>query len=201
MVKVYVSLSMSLDGFITGPNPRPAEPMGDGGERLHEWMAGMADFRERGDTSNADADVLRELSSRTGALLMGRTMFDAGEVPWGDDPPFGMPVFVLTHRPRETVTKQGGTTYTFVTDGLEAALEQAKAAAGGKDAGLVGGANLAQQCLRAGILDEIQIHLVPVLLGAGTRLFDHLGAEPIELERTRVLESPVSVTHLSFRVV
>jgi hypothetical protein len=86
MVKVYVSPSMSLDGFITGPNPRPGEPMGDGGERLHEWMAGMADFRERGDTSNADADVLRELSSRTGALLMGRTMFDAGEVPWGDDP-------------------------------------------------------------------------------------------------------------------
>jgi len=201
MVKVYVSLSMSLDGFITGPNPRPGEPMGDGGERLHEWMAGMADYRERGDTSNADADVLHELSSRTGALLMGRTMFDAGEVPWGDDPPFGMPVFVLTHRPRETVTKQGGTTYTFVTDGLEAALEQAKAAAGGKDVGLGGGANLAQQCLRAGILDEIQIHLVPVLLGAGTRLFDHLGAEPIELERTRVVESPVSVTHLSFRVV
>ena len=201
MVKIHVSLSMSLDGFITGPNPRPAEPMGDGGERLHEWMAGMADFRERGDTSNADAEVLRELSSRTGALLMGRTMFDAGEVPWGDDPPFGMPVFVLTHRPRETVTKQGGTTYTFVTDGLEAALEQAKAAAGGKDVGLVGGANLAQQCLRAGILDEIQIHLVPVLLGACTRLFDHLGAEPIELERTRVVESPVSVTHLSFRVV
>jgi dihydrofolate reductase len=201
MVKVYVSLSMSLDGFITGPNPRPGEPMGDGGERLHEWMAGMADFRERGDTSNADADVLRELSSRTGALLMGRTMFDAGEVPWGDDPPFGMPIFVLTHCPRETVTKQGGTTYTFVTDGLEAALEQAKAAAGGKDVGLVSGANLAQQCLRAGILDEIQIHLVPVLLGAGTRLFDHLGAEPIELERTRVVESSVSVTHLSFRVV
>ena len=201
MVKVYVSLSMSLDGFITGPNPRPGEPMGDGGERLHEWMAGMADFRERGDTSNADAYVLRELSSRTGALLMGRTMFDAGEVPWGDDPPFGMPVFVLTHRPRETVTKQGGTTYTFVTDGLEAALEQAKAAAGGKDVGLVGGTNLAQQCLRAGILDEIQIHLVPVLLGAGTRLFDHLGVEPIELKRTRVVESPVSVTHLSFRVV
>jgi dihydrofolate reductase len=135
MVKVYVSLSMSLDGFITGPNPRPAEPMGDGGERLHEWMAGMADFRERGDTSNADADVLRVLSSRTGALLMGRTMFDAGEVPWGDAPPFGMPVFVLTHRPRETVTKQGGTTYTFVTDGLEAALEQAKAAAGGRTSG------------------------------------------------------------------
>jgi len=201
MVKVYLSLSMSLDGFITGPNPRPGERMGDGGERLHEWMAGMADFRERGDTSNAEADVLRELSSRTGALLMGRTMFDAGEVPWGEDPPFGMPVFVLTHRPRETLTKQGGTTYTFVTDGLEAALEQAKAAAGGKDVGLAGGANLAQQCLRAGILEEIQIHLVPVLLGAGRRLFDHLRAEPIELERTRVVESPVSVTHLSFRVV
>ncbi|HKH36527.1 MAG TPA: dihydrofolate reductase family protein [Rubrobacter sp.] len=201
MGKVYLSLSMSLDGFITGPDPRPGEPMGDGGERLHEWMAGMTDFRERGETGNPDADVLRELSSRTGALLLGRTMLDFGEEPWGDDPPFGMPVFVVTHRPREPVTKRGGTTYIFVTDGLEAALERAQAAAGGKDVGLGGGASLAQQCLSAGLLDEIQVHLVPVLLGAGTRLFDHLGDQPIELERTGVVESPAGVTHLRFRVV
>ena len=201
MGKVYLSLSMSLDGFITGPNPRPGEPLGDGGERLHEWMAGMEDFRERGDTINADAEVLRELSSHTGALLMGRAMLDVGEEPWGDNPPFGMPVFVLTHRPREMVTKQGGTTYTFVTEGIEAALEQAQAAAGGKDVGLAGGANLAQQYLKAGLLDEIQIHLVPVLLGDGVRLFDGIDTEDgVELEITRVIDSP-QVTHLRYRVV
>ena len=201
MGKVYLSLSMSLDGFITGPNPRPGEPLGDGGERLHEWMAGMEDFRERGDTINADAEVLRELSSHTGALLMGRAMLDVGEEPWGDNPPFGMPVFVLTHRPREMVTKQGGTTYTFVTEGIEAALEQAQAAAGGKDVGLAGGANLAQQYLKAGLLDEIQIHLVPVLLGDGVRLFDGIDTEDgLELEITRVIDSP-QVTHLRYRVV
>jgi dihydrofolate reductase len=141
------------------------------------------------------------LAAPTGALLMSRATLDVGEAPWGEDPPFGMPVFVVTHRPREPVTKQGGTTYTFVTDGLEATLEQAKAAAGGKDVGLDGGAILAQQCLKAGLLDEIQIHLVPLLLGAGTRLFEHLGAESIELERMRVVESPQGVTHLWFRVV
>ena len=201
MGKVYLSLSMSLDGFITGPNPRPGEPLGDGGERLHEWMAGMEDFRERGDTINADAEVLRELSSHTGALLMGRAMLDVGEEPWGDNPPFGMPVFVLTHRPREMVTKQGGTTYTFATEGIEAALEQAQAAAGGKDVGLAGGANLAQQYLKAGLLDEIQIHLVPVLLGDGVRLFDGIDTEDgLELEITRVIDSP-QVTHLRYRVV
>jgi dihydrofolate reductase len=205
MGKLFLSLSMSLDGFITGPDPRPGEPLGDGGERLHEWMAGIADFRERysgrGDTINTGAEVRSELSDRTGAMVMGRAMLDVGEDPWGDDPPFGMPVFIVTHRPRKMVTKQRGTTYTFVTDGIEAALEQARAPAGDKDVVVGGGANLAQQYLKAGLLDEIQVHLVPVLLGDGVRLFDQPGTEPIELERTRVVEAPDGVTHLMFRVV
>jgi dihydrofolate reductase len=118
---------------------------------------------------------------------------------WGDDPPFHVPVFVLTHHPRETVIKQGGTSFTFVTDGVEAALEQARAAAGDKDVALAGGASVVQQYLKAGLLDELQIHLVPVLLGGGVSLFDRLAIDPIELEATRVIESS-SVTHLRFRV-
>ena len=205
MGKLFLSLSMSLDGFITGPDPRAGEPLGDGGERLHEWMAGMADFRERysglSDVVDADAEVRSELSDRTGAMVMGRTMLDVGEEPWGDEPPFGMPVFVVTHRARGTATKRGGTTYTFVTEGIEAALERARTAAGSKDVAVGGGANLAQQYLKAGLLDEIQVHLVPVLLGDGVRLFDHLDAERIELERTRIMEGSEGVTHLTFRVV
>jgi dihydrofolate reductase len=119
---------------------------------------------------------------------------------WGDEPPFHMPVFVLTHHARETATMQGGTTFSFVTDGIEAALEQARAAAGDKDVAVAGGASVAQQYLRAGLLDELQIHVVPVLLGDGVRLFDHLGTGQVELEATRVIESH-AVTHLRYRVV
>jgi dihydrofolate reductase len=131
---------------------------------------------------------------------MGRRMFALGEGPWGDDPPFHMPVFVLTHESREPVIKEGGTTFTFVTDGIESALEQAKAAAGDRDVSVARGANVIQQYLKAGLLDEIQIHLVPVLLGEGIRLFDRMGRRPIELESTRMIESP-EVTHLRYRVV
>jgi dihydrofolate reductase len=131
---------------------------------------------------------------------MGRRMFTVGEDPWGDDPPFGMPVFIVTHRPRERVTKEGGTTYTFVTDGIEAALQQAREAAGDKDVAVAGGADLAQQYLNAGLLDELQIHLVPLLLGGGVRLFERPAAERLALEVTRVIASP-AVTHLRYRVV
>jgi dihydrofolate reductase len=141
---------------------------------------------------------------------MGRKMFNGGAGPWeddpnadgwwGDDPPFRVPVFVLTHHPREPVTKAGGTSFTFVTDGVESALEQARAAAGEKDVYLAGGASIVQQYLRAGLLDELQIHVAPVLLGGGTRLLDDLGADPPKLETTRVIESP-NVTHLRYRVV
>ena len=138
---------------------------------------------------------------------MGRRMFSGGEGPWeddpnadawwGDDPPFRMPVFVLTHHERDQVAKENGTTFTFVTDGVEAALEQARAAAGDKNVGIAGGATLVQQYLAAGLVDELQIHLAPVFLGGGVRLFDRLGPNLIELQPTRVIESP-SVTHLRF---
>jgi len=214
MGKVVLDISMSLDGFIAGPNPSLEQPLGAGGERLHEWIFGLASFRERhgesGGARYADDDVVAESLAETGAVVMGRRMFSGGEGPWdedpnadgwwGDTPPFGVSVFVLTHHARETVAKQGGTTFTFVTNGVEAALEQARAAAGDKNVLVAGGANAVQQVMRAGQLEEIQIHLAPVLLGGGTRLLDDLRKADVQLESTRVIESP-AVTHLRYRVV
>lgn len=204
MGKVTSDMSMSLDGFITGPNDSVEKPLGEGGERLHEWVYGLASWRERhglaGGKNNTDAEVIHEAFKTVGAVVMGRRMFDVGEEPWGDDPPFHTPVFVVTHRARAKLIKEGGTTFTFVTHGIESALEQAKAVAGDKDVSVAGGANIVQQFIKAGLLDELQIHLAPVLLGEGRRLFDDLGTEQTELERTRVIDSP-SVTHLRFRLV
>lgn len=203
MGKVTVNISMSLDGFVAGPNASPTNPIGDGGDRLHQWVFKLESWRGRhgleGGESSRDAEILEETFSNVGAAILGRRMFDEGEEPWGDNPPFHMPVFVVTHEAREKLVKEGGTTFTFVTDGIESALRQAKAAAGDKDISVAGGANVIQQFLKAGLLDEIQIHLVPVLLGDGIRLFDHLGADQIELEKTRVVASS-DVTHLKFRV-
>lgn len=201
MGKVVVDLSVSLDGFIAGPNDGPENGLGDGGERLHEWLfngATASVHNEIFKLSSSSAQVFDESLQTTGAVVMGRRWFDIGEKPWGDDPPFRVPVFVLTHRARKTLNR-GKSTFTFVTDGIESALEKAQAAAGNKDVA-VGAANIAQQFLKAGLLDEIQIHLVPILLGGGVRLFQHLGNEPIELERMKVIESP-EVTHLWFRIV
>jgi dihydrofolate reductase len=210
-----LDISVSLDGFVAGPDRTLDEPLGQGGERLHEWVVAVASWREAhgrsGGETNVDDAVSREHLDRIGATIMGRRMFSGGEGPWeddpnadawwGDDPPFHHPVFILTNHAREPVSKQGGTTFTFVTDGIESALEQAADAAGDKDVAVGGGANVAQQYLRAGLLDEIQLHVAPVLLGDGVRLFaghlaDGLGA----LERTRVVESPTGVTHLRYRV-
>ncbi len=213
MTRLTLDITMSLDGFIAGPNQTVEQPLGEGGDRLHEWIYGLETFRERhgetGGTRNADDDVLRESIDATGAVLMGRRMFSGGEGGWeddpvadgwwGDDPPFGVPVFILTHHARETVTKQGGTSYTFVTEGIDAAVAQARAVAGGKNVAVAGGANVVQQCLSAGLLDEMQIHVAPLLLGDGVRLFDDLGAGPRALELTRVIESP-AVTHLRYSV-
>jgi len=207
-------ITMTLDGYIAGPNPTLEQPLGEGGDRIHEWMYRLASFREQhgmsGGTRNADSEVLEESTSRTGAIVMGRKMFNGGEGQWqddpnadgwwGDDPPFHAPVFILTQHAREPVPKQGGTSYTFVTDGIEAALDQARAAAGERDVSISGGASVARQYLEAGLVDELQIHLVPLLLGGGRRLFDESGAHRPELELTRVINSP-SVTHLRYRVV
>lgn len=213
MTRLAFDITMSLDGFIAGPNPTLEKPLGEGGERLHEWLYGLESFRRHhgmsGGTSNADSEVLEETMGATGATVMGRRMFSGGEGPWeddpnadgwwGEDPPFHTPVFVLTHHPRETVAKQGGTSYVFVTDGIEAALEQARRAAGGKDVAVAGGASVVGQYFEAGLVDEFQIHLAPLFLGGGTRLFDGIHRE-LELECTRVIQSP-SVTHLRYRVV
>lgn len=214
MPKVTVDITMSLDGFVAGPNPTIEEPLGHGGERLHEWVYGSASWREQhgrsGGERNVDDEVFRESFAAGGAVVMGRKMFSGGEGSWesdpvadgwwGDEPPFGAPVFILTHHPRETVAKGGGTTFNFVTDGIEAALEQAKAAAGDKNVSVAGGASVIQQFLQADLLDELQIHIAPLLLGGGVRLFDGLGAEPPALEVTRVIESPAA-THIRYRVV
>jgi dihydrofolate reductase len=214
MGKVTFDISMSLDGFIAGPKQALEQPLGEGGELLHEWVVGLASWRERhgmsGGETNADGEVVRESSDATGAHVMGRRMFSGGEGPWeddpnadgwwGDDPPFRGAVFILTHHSREPVTKQGGTTFTFVTDGIESALEQARAAAGEKDVLVAGGANVVQQYLAAGLIDEFQLHVAPVLLGDGVRLFDDLGADRPGVDLTRVIGSP-AVTHLKYRVV
>jgi dihydrofolate reductase len=202
MAKVVFDITTSLDGFVAGPNDGPEHPLGEGGEKLHEWVYGLASWREphglEGGETGRDSDVLEEAMGNLGAVILGRRMFDLAQG-WGDEPPFHAPVFVLTHEAREPLAKKGGTTFTFVNDGIESALRQAQAAAGGKDVGIAGGANTIQQYLSAGLVDEFQIHVAPLLLGGGVRLFDQAPAD-LELETTRVLESP-RVTHLKYRVV
>jgi dihydrofolate reductase len=202
VARLVCEMSMSLDGFIAGPNDGPETPLGEGGDRLHEWIYGLASWRERhglpGGEVDRDSEVIEEAFSDLGAVVMGRGMFNCGEGPWGDEPPFHTTVCVVTHEEREDLVKKGGTTFVFVTDGIESALKKAEAAAGGKDVSLAGGADVVQQCLKAGLLDEIQIHLVPVLLGAGRPLFDNLGPGHLEMEINRVIESP-HVTHLRLR--
>jgi dihydrofolate reductase len=204
MSKVYVDITMSLDGYIAGPNDGPEQGLGEGGERLHEWIYGLESWRAihnmEGGDANHDSEILAEAFANTGAVLMGRNMFDYAVEAWGDEPPFRAPVYVVTHRSHDPIVKAGGTTYFFVTDGVESAVAQAKAAAGGKDVSAAGGASLIQQLLTIGVLDEIQIHVAPVLLGAGRRLFDNMEARHIELEVDRVVDSPVA-THLRYRVV
>lgn len=212
MSKLRVSISMSLDGYVAGPNQSVENGLGEGGEALHEWAVDLEVFRRMhgtdGGVDNPSNAILEEVFEGVGAGLMGRNMFGGGPGPWGDDPwqgwwgdkpPFGMPMFVLTHHPRPPLELDGGTTFTFVTDGIESALEQARAAAGGADVALGGGGDVIQQYLAAGLVDELQVHVVPVMLGAGTRLFDNLRPEPPRLEQIRVVEAP-GVTHIKYRV-
>ncbi len=194
---------MSLDGFIAGPNDGPGSPLGEGGERLFAWYSsGDTEYRLPGTemvfmVSPPSAELLREAHSKMGAFVTGRRTFDITNG-WGGSPPLGVPTFVITHTPPQEWVYEGSP-FTFVTEGVQSAVEQAKAVAGEKDVA-VAAASIAQQCIRAGLLDEIHIDLVPVLLGEGVRLFDHLGTGPIELESTEVVEAP-DVTHLTFRVV
>jgi dihydrofolate reductase len=210
--RLRFQISVSLDGFVAGPNPSEENPLGERGEELHEWVLKLAAWRKphgrEGGEVNASSAIFEEALENVGATIMGRNMFGGGPGPWGedpwggwwgDDPPFHHPVFVLTHHERERLDKEGGNSFTFVTDGIESALEQAKAAAGGKDVALGGGAEVAQQCLAAGLIDEMLINVVPVLLGSGTRLFENLGdVSAIGLEQARVVDAP-GVAHLLYR--
>ncbi|HJQ29304.1 MAG TPA: dihydrofolate reductase family protein [Rubrobacter sp.] len=202
MGKVAMGLTMSLDGFIAGPNDGPEHPLGEGGMRLFDWYSsGDTEYKMSGTemvvrVSRQSADMLREAHGKMGAFVTGRRTFDITNG-WGGNPPLGVPAFVVTHSvPEEWVYE--GSPFTFVTEGVESAVEQAKEAAGEKDVA-VGAASIAQQCIRAGLLDEIHIDLVPVLLGDGVRLFDNLGGQ-VELERTEIIEAP-DVTHMTFRVI
>jgi dihydrofolate reductase len=211
MTKLKLDITMSLDGFVAGPEPSLDDPLGKGGERLHDWVVRLESWRGQhgleGGEDTSDSDLMAETIASVGAYLMGRRMFSNGSGPWeedpnangwwGDTPPFRKPVFVLTHHAREPLVLEG-TTFTFVTDGIEAALDLAGAAAGDEDVQISGGADVAQQYLRAGLLDELQIHVAPLLLGSGTRLFDDVGGA--ELEQTSTVNSD-RVTHLRYRVV
>ena len=209
MSSVTCNISVSLDGFVAGPNQSLENPLGVGGEGLHEWAFATEAWRKahggEGGEPGADSELVKGLTQGLGAYIMGRKMFGGGEGPWdeswtgwwGDDPPFHLPVFVLTHHAREPLPMEGGTTFTFVTDGIESALEQARAAAGDGDVAVPGGAQAIQQYLAAGLLDELQLHIVPVLLGGGERLLENVG-EP-KLEPVEVIASP-AVTHVKYRV-
>ncbi len=203
MGKVAVGLTMSLDGFIAGPNDGPERPLGEGGERLFEWYSGGDTEYEMPGTgmvfriSPQSVELLREVNERMGAFVTGRRTFDIANG-WGGNPPLDVPTFVVTHSvPEEWIYE--GSPYTFVTDGVERAVELAKEVAGDRDVA-VGAASIAQQCIRAGLLDEVHVNLAPVLLGGGVRLFGHPATTPIDLESTRVIEAP-GVTHLTFRIV
>jgi len=203
MSKVTVDVGMSLDGFIAGPNAGPQNALGDGGHRIHQWVYDLEAWRERqslrGGQTNRDDEVLREAYEHVGAFIMGRRMFAEGEIGWPDPPPFQAPVFVLTNHGREPWIREGGTTFAFVTDGIERALEQAREAAGETDVRISDGANTIDQFVKAGLVDEVQFHLAPVILGRGVRLFENVGEEGLDLEKIRLVDSP-GVTHVSFRI-
>lgn len=211
MAKLRFKISMSLDGFVAGPGQSVDNPLGIGGMRLHEWVFPLTIWRALhglpGGEVNESTKVVEDSLANIGATVMGRNMFGGHPGPWdaktpwtgwwGVNPPFHHPVFVLTHHAREPLQLEGGTTFTFVTDGIETALEQARRAAGGKDVSLAGGAKAAQQYLAAGLVDDMEINLVPTLLGSGEHLFEDLGDDLRGLELVRTVAAP-KVTHLKF---
>ena len=215
MGRLVVDISVSLDGFVAGPNQSLEDPLGEHGEMLHDWVVATKQFKSthggEGGGGGVDDEVGAEHLAGKGASIMGRRMYSSGQGPWendpkaggwwGDDPPFHHPVFVLTHHTREPLEMKGGTTFHFVTDGIESALEQARAAAGDQDISLAGGAQVISQYVKAGLVDEMQLHVVPIFLGGGARLFEgHVAQAPDRLRLTRVVESPAGVVHMKYEV-
>jgi dihydrofolate reductase len=212
MSKVRVHIAISADGYVAGPNQSQENPLGEGGEALHDWFIELKAWREPhgrdGGEVNANTPIAEESLANVGAEIMGRGKFGPpgggpwGEDPWpgwwGEDPPFHKPVFVVTHHAREPLTLSD-TTFTFVTDGIESALEQAMEAADGKDVYIGGGADIINQYLAAGLVDELEVHVAPLILGGGERLFDGVGPD-LKLEQLRAVEGP-GVAHLKYRVV
>jgi len=216
MTKVTAQMSVSLDGYYAGPrnstDPHDMAafltgPEGPGFFRVTRWVIDAMGWRERlgfaGGERSVNSQIIEETFAAAGAYVMGRRMFDGGEIPWGDEPPFRAPVFVVTHRDREVLERQGGTSFTFVTDGIERAVDMAREAAGDKNVAVAGGGTLLRQILAAGLLDELELHIAPVLLGDGMRLLDGgFGLDPregIELTTVRVVETP-EVTHIRYAV-
>jgi dihydrofolate reductase len=210
MPKLRFQMTMSVDGYVAGPRQSLENPLGEGGLGLHDWAVATRSFRAshsmEGGETGLDDDHAATWNVNVGSTIMGRNMFGPVRGPWeddswtgwwGDDPPFHTPVFVLTHHAREPVEMRGGTTFHFVTDGIEAALERATEAADGRDVSLGGGADAAQQYLRAGLIDEMEIHVVPLLLGGGARLFDNLDGGPQGYECVGLVSSP-AVAHYSY---
>jgi dihydrofolate reductase len=210
MSKLKLNITMSLDGYVAGPGQSIERPLGVGGEQLHGWLVPLKAFREshgqKGGEVNASTPFAEDILANTGASIMGRNMFGGGPGPWdgeswtgwwGDEPPFHHPVFVLTHYPREPLEMEGGTTFHFVNDGIESALEQARASAGDNGISLGGGALAAQQYLAAGLLDELVVSMVPILLGGGARLFENLGDVGPGLEQVEAVGAP-GVTHIRY---
>ena len=211
MSKVRVHISVSADGYVAGPNQSIENPLGKGGESLHDWVVALRAWREphglKGGEVNASNAVVEESRANVGAEIMGRGKFGGGPGPWGEplwrgwwgeEPPFHMPVFVLTRHAREPLTL-ADTTFTFVTDGIDSALEQARAAADGKDVFIGGGASVINQYLAAGLVDELELSILPLVLGGGARLFEGVGPD-LQLEQIRAVDAP-GVTHLKYRVV
>jgi dihydrofolate reductase len=210
MSTIKCQITISLDGYVAGPNQSLENPLGEGGMRLHEWAFATDAWQEQhgssGGERSPDSEVIAEGVDNVGAYVMGRNMFGGGPGPWdeawrgwwGEDPPFHTPVFVVTHHAREPLEMEGGTTFHFVTDGVSAAVHQARAAAGERDVSVAGGAATVQQVLAAGMLDELYLHIVPILLGGGERLLDHAGDPRLEIVKT--VGSP-TVTHVKYRVL
>ena len=212
MSKLAVNIAMSLDGYVAGPDQSVNDPLGVGGMELHAWFHPLKEFREmhgeQGGETDASSAVVNERNENVGATIMGRKMFGGDAGPWGEDPwpgwwgqepPFHHPVFVITHHAREPLQMNGGTTFHFVTDGIEPALAQARDAARGQDVRLAGGASVVNEYLAAGLVDELDLSIVPLVMGGGERLFAGLVPGDLKLTQLRAIEAP-GVTHIKYRI-